>query len=99
MNTKRSTLCLLASASLLGFDTRAATFTVISTNDSGAGSLRQIVTDANAAAGEDAIQFQITTINLIRGNYIGLNAAGGGAVGNFANGVPLNHAPANAVGV
>jgi len=99
MKTTRSRSGLLACASFLDRNLQAAAFTVVNTNDSGAGSLRQIITDANAAAGEDAIQFQITTINLIRGNYIGLNAAGGGAVGNFANGVPLNHAPANAVGV
>lgn len=97
MKIKRS-ICLLACGSWLGLDTFAATFTVTSTNDSGAGSLRQIITDANAAAGADAIQFQITTINLIRGNYIRLNAAGGGAVGNFANGVLLSHAPANGLG-
>jgi len=36
---------------------RAATFTVTNTNNSGAGSLRQAVLDANAAAGADVIQF------------------------------------------
>jgi hypothetical protein len=34
-----------------------ATFTVTNTNDSGAGSLRQAVLDANAAAGADTIVF------------------------------------------
>jgi hypothetical protein len=97
MKIKRS-ICLLACGSWLGLDTFAATFTVTSTNDSVAGTLRHTIADANAAAGADAIQFQITTINLIRGNYIGLNAAGGGAVGNFANGLLLSHAPANVVG-
>jgi len=38
----------------------AATFTVTSVNDSGAGSLRQAILDANAAAGADAIGFNIT---------------------------------------
>ena len=37
----------------------AATFTVTSTNDSGAGSLRQAILDANANAGADTIAFDI----------------------------------------
>ncbi len=37
----------------------AATFTVTNTNDSGAGSLRQAILDANAAAGDDTIDFAI----------------------------------------
>jgi Domain of unknown function (DUF4394)/Calx-beta domain/Domain of unknown function (DUF4214) len=37
----------------------AATFTVTNTNDSGAGSLRQAILDANAAAGQDTITFNI----------------------------------------
>jgi hypothetical protein len=36
-----------------------ATFTVTNTNDSGAGSLRTAITDANAAAGSDTIWFSI----------------------------------------
>ena len=36
---------------------RAATFTVSTLNDSGAGSLRQAITDANASAGADTIVF------------------------------------------
>lgn len=36
---------------------RAATFSVSNLNDSGAGSLRQAITDANNAAGDDAIDF------------------------------------------
>src|SRR5438128_6293445 len=41
---------------------RAATFTVTTTNDTGAGSLRQAITDANAngADGTNTIQFAIT---------------------------------------
>ncbi|MEP6923260.1 MAG: hypothetical protein ABI954_02240, partial [Pyrinomonadaceae bacterium] len=35
----------------------AATFTVTNTNDTGAGSLRQAILDANAAAGDDIIAF------------------------------------------
>src|SRR5258706_11084212 len=36
---------------------QAATYTVVNTNDSGAGSLRQAITDANANAGADTINF------------------------------------------
>jgi hypothetical protein len=47
----------------------AQTFTVTNTNDTGAGSLRQAIMDANAAAGADSITFNIPgngvhTINL-----------------------------------
>ncbi len=37
----------------------AATFTVVNTNDSGAGSLRQAILDANASSGLDTIAFDI----------------------------------------
>lgn len=40
---------------------RAATFTVTNTDDSGPGSLRQAIEDANAAAGADIIDFQIAS--------------------------------------
>jgi hypothetical protein len=39
---------------------RAATFTVTNTNDSGAGSLRQAIIDANTAAGADTIAFNVS---------------------------------------
>src|SRR6266550_1957473 len=42
----------------------AATFTVTNTNDSGAGSLRQAITDANAAAGADTIAFNISGVGV-----------------------------------
>jgi putative cofactor-binding repeat protein len=48
-------LALLAAADTA----RAATFTVTNTNDSGPGSLRQAILDANAAAGADTIAFNI----------------------------------------
>src|SRR5436309_17310 len=41
------------------FAANAATFTVTNINDSGAGSLRQAILDANAAAGTDSIVFAI----------------------------------------
>jgi hypothetical protein len=39
-------------------EANAATFTVTNLNDSGAGSLRQAIIDANTAAGDDIINFQ-----------------------------------------
>ncbi|MEZ5729495.1 MAG: DUF4347 domain-containing protein [Burkholderiaceae bacterium] len=41
------------------FEGVLATFTVTNTNDSGAGSLRQAILDANAAGGADTIEFDI----------------------------------------
>ena len=38
-----------------------STFTVINTNDSGPGSLRQAILDSNSHAGLNAIQFQIAS--------------------------------------
>jgi hypothetical protein len=54
----RSRLCLVV-LFLLTAPLRAATFTVINTNDSGAGSLRQAILDANANPGADTIAFAI----------------------------------------
>lgn len=45
---------------LFNLSTEAATYTVINTNDSGAGSLRQAITDANATAAADVIEFNIS---------------------------------------
>jgi hypothetical protein len=42
----------------LGASAEAATFTVTNLNDSGTGSLRQAITDANNAAGPDVVTFQ-----------------------------------------
>jgi hypothetical protein len=52
-------LTLGAAAALVGAPSlEAATFTVTNLDDAGAGSLRQAVLDANAAAGPDIIEFQ-----------------------------------------
>jgi hypothetical protein len=50
-----SVLCALASA-------HATTFSVTNLDDSGAGSLRQAVLDANAASGADVINFSVTGV-------------------------------------
>ena len=39
----------------------AATFTVVNTNDSGTGSLRQAIIDANATSGTDTVEFSINS--------------------------------------
>jgi hypothetical protein len=44
---------------LISAPVAAATFTVVNTNNSGAGSLRQAILDANASAGFDTIAFNI----------------------------------------
>ncbi len=53
--------CFIAALglALAGSAVRAATFTVTNTNDSGGGSLRQAILDANANAGPDTIDFNI----------------------------------------
>jgi len=54
--------CLLLLTLLLGCQltaSAATTFLVTSTNDSGPGSLRQAILDANANAGSDLITFNI----------------------------------------
>ena len=52
---KRLAMLLFVAAAPLG----AATFTVTNTDDSGPGSLRQAIEDANATAGADTIEFNI----------------------------------------
>jgi parallel beta-helix repeat protein len=52
-------LLLLAGLPLLPQPARAVTYTVINTNDSGPGSLRQAIIDANTNPGPDTIAFDI----------------------------------------
>src|SRR4051812_19755283 len=57
---KRLLLCL-SCAQIFGIlASRAATFTVTSTDDAGAGTLRQAILDANASPGADVIEFNIS---------------------------------------
>ncbi len=55
------TVLLLACLALFPHQNFAATFTVTVTNDSGAGSLRQAILDANASGGADTIDFNIAS--------------------------------------
>src|SRR5450432_3210694 len=50
---------LVMAVAVAGASATAATFTVVNTNDSGVGSLRQAIEDANAMAGADTITFNI----------------------------------------
>ncbi|MDQ3117470.1 MAG: hypothetical protein M3Q86_12830, partial [Verrucomicrobiota bacterium] len=51
--------CLAFTFTLVALPVGAATFTVTNTDDSGPGSFRQAIEDANAAAGADTIAFNI----------------------------------------
>lgn len=62
---RRLGLFVLAVAFVCGLSAlsaRAATFTVINTNDVGAGSLRAAINSANAAGGPDTINFAVVTV-------------------------------------
>jgi hypothetical protein len=62
---------IAAVAAVVVSPARAATFQVTNTNDSGAGSLRQAIADANAAPGADTITFAVTgTIRLTSGMLV-----------------------------
>jgi uncharacterized repeat protein (TIGR01451 family) len=56
--------CLFVVATLLAGSAQATTFTVINTLDSGAGSLRQAIIDANFQPGIDTISFAIPAVGL-----------------------------------
>src|SRR6478672_4621538 len=62
MRIRRTTLAVALSVTVAGIAgvARAATFTVTTAADSGVGSLRQAILDANGAAGADTIAFNIT---------------------------------------
>lgn len=65
--TAGALICSLVLSPLAG----AATFSVTNLNDSGAGSLRQAVLDANATGGADTIQIGVTgTIGLTSGELV-----------------------------
>jgi len=53
-------LLLVVAGAFLAVPSRATVFTVANTNDSGAGSLRQAILDANAAPGADTIAFALS---------------------------------------
>ena len=55
----RRTACVIAASVCAASFSTAATFTVTNTDDSGAGSLRDAITQANGAAGLDTIAFAI----------------------------------------
>ncbi len=55
----KSSLCLAAIAAGIATSAWSADFTVITTNDAGAGSLRQAITEANASPGLDRVLFNI----------------------------------------
>lgn len=57
-------LCLFAMAVYVPFNLSAAIYTVTNTNNSGAGSFSQAITDANANAGLDTIRFNIPDLGL-----------------------------------
>ena len=57
--SSRAKLLLISAFPLLAIATHAATLTVINVSDSGPGSFRQAITDANATNGLDTIIFQI----------------------------------------
>jgi len=67
----------LASWALLTSTAYAAPFTVSTLNDAGAGSLRQAITDANAAAGADTITFSVSGIIFLSSTLPTLTDAAG----------------------
>jgi hypothetical protein len=72
-------VCVFAAVILGALSANAATFTVVTINDSGAGSLRQAIADANAAPSDDTIAF-----NLPRPSQITLTSALPAVTGNLS---------------
>ena len=79
---------------------QAATFTVMNTNDSGAGSLRQAIADANTAGGADTIDFDagvfatsqtitLTTGELVINGEVTINGPGADKLTISGNNVSL----------
>src|SRR6476469_8289556 len=68
MNTIRLIAVLFASVLILAAaqTSSAAVFTVTNTNDSGAGSLRQAILDANVNNADDTINFDAAVFNVAR---------------------------------
>lgn len=65
MKTALPLLVLGLAAICAGSPVHAATFIVSTTSDSGAGSLRQALVDANATAGADTITFAVNVRGVI----------------------------------
>src|SRR3954454_5963072 len=67
---------VIGAAALLAPQAQAANFTVTNTNDAGAGSLRDAITQANAPGGDDSVTFDPSVTGVIRltSGEIGINA-------------------------
>lgn len=60
----RLKIIFIIASALFPFAIHAATYTVTNSNDSGSGSLRQAITDANSVFGPDVIEFDIPLTDL-----------------------------------
>ena len=83
----RSTAAVLLLSTLACGPLAAATFTVTNLNDSGAGSLRQAILDANASPGADSIGFALTGTIMLTQTLPGIAGdltIDGGAIGALA---------------
>ena len=90
-------ICLIGASAA---NVQAATFTVMNTNDSGDGSLRQAIADANAAGGADTIDFDagvfatsqtitLTTGELVINGEVTINGPGADRLTISGNNVSL----------
>src|SRR6185503_13421975 len=66
IRTAAIAILFLTIAGFAGLSAQASTFTVINTNDSGAGSLRQAIIDANTHPGFDEVKFNIPGLGGVR---------------------------------